>query len=145
MRSIVKDTFTFIRNDGNKKLIISSHGGYLKNTFVTPVTLKFPSVQNYCAKGKVTRIAAMSDNEFDTEPAGTGGITDYKLSNFQFDRYTDFQEVLGMGFDVVTIQRGQHVKLTTILGSPELNLFGYTEVYCMFCRVPLQAQYVKVM
>jgi len=144
MRSIIKDNFTFIRNDGNTKLIISSHGGHLKNTFQTPVTLKFLSVQNYCAYGKVTRIPAMAEREFETEPAGTGGLTDYKLSNFEHDHYTSFLEVLGQGFDVVTIQKRTHVKLTTVLNSPEIHLYGYTVVYCLFCRVPLQAQYVKV-
>lgn len=145
MRSIIKDAFTIIRNDGNTKLIISSHGGQLKKTFQTPVTLKFLSVQNYSAYGAVTKIPVMAEKEFETEPAGTGGLTDYKLANFEDDHYTSFLEVLGQGYDVVTIQRRKHVNLTTVLKSPEIHLFGYTEVYCLFCRVPMQAQYVKVM
>jgi hypothetical protein len=146
MKAIVKDKFTFIRNDGNRKLIVSSHGGYLGSTFTTPVALKFLAHQNYCAKGQVTRVAAMADNEFETERAGTSNITDYELTNYQYDDYSKLVEVVNDNqFDVVTIQKNQKVKLTEVLASPEINLFGYSEVYCMFCRVPMQRQRVKVM
>ncbi len=145
MKSIIGDKFTFIRGDGNKKLIISSHGGWLSSTITLPAHLHFPAKQNYCAYGQVTNITAMSAKEFDTETQGTGGVNDYSLSNFEKDNPLSFYEVIGQGFDVVTIQKGQTVKLSEILTSPVFNLHAYTDVYCMFCRVPMQAQRIKVM
>jgi hypothetical protein len=145
MRSIIKGNFTFMREDGNTNLIISSHGGHTNSPFTTPVTLKFPARQNYCATGQVTRIRAMADNEFETERIHTGGLTDYTLSNFEDDEYASLVDVVRNGFDVVTIKKKKTAKLTDVLGSPEIGLFGYKTVYCMFCRVALQPSRVKVM
>jgi hypothetical protein len=145
MRSIVKDNFTFIRGDGNTRLIISSHGGYHGSTFRTPVNLHFMAHQNYCAKGQVTKVLAMSNKEFETETGGTSGINEHELTNFEHDSPGALLEVPQRGYDVVTIQKGKHVLLSTILTAPEINLFGYTDVYCLFCRVAMQVRYVKVM
>ena len=145
MHSVIKDSYTFIRNDGNTKLIISSHGGYHSGTFRTPVNLRFMTHQNYCAKGQVTKVLAMADREFETETAGTFGINEYELTNFEHDVPGKLLEAPLSGYDVVTIQKGKHVLLSTILSVPEMALFGYTDVYCLFCRVAMQATYVKVM
>ena len=146
MRSVVCDNFTFIQGDkSSKKLIISSHGGWLKDTIKLPANLHFPAKQNYCAYGQVTRIPAMTDREFETETAGTGGVNDYELSNFEKDNPQSLFDVVAAGFDVVTIQKSSKVKLSEILAAPTFTMAGYTDVYCMFCRVPMQAQYVRVM
>ena len=145
MRSIIEDSYTFLRKDGNTKLIISSHGGQSGKTFQTPITLRFPARQNYCAYGSITRMLSWTDKEYEEEPANTGGLDDYTLSNFEHDQYDEFKKVTEAGFDVVTIQRGKDVKLTHVLNNKNIRLHGYTVVYCMFCRVATQAKYVKVM
>jgi len=145
MRSIIEGSYTFMRKDGNTKLIISSHGGQSGKTFQTPVRLMFPARQNYCAYGAITRMLAWSDKEFEEEPANTGGLDDYTLSNYEHDQYDHFTEMTEAGFDVVTIQKAKNVALTDILNNKNIALHGYKVVYCMFCRVATQAKYVKVM
>lgn len=147
MKSIIKEGFTILRQDGNRKLIISSHGGYLNSTLrgVAPANLHFMIHQNYCAKGQVTNVLAMSPREFETETRGTSGISDYALSNFEHDVPAELFKAVAAGFDVVTIQKGKQVKLSQVLACEEMGLYAYTDIYCMFCRVPMQATYVKVM
>ena len=145
MRSVIKENYTIIREDGNTKLIISSHGGYHTGNFRTPVTLHFMSHKNYCAKGQVTKVLAMDPREFETETAGTSNIDEYELTNFEHDVPDKLWEAPKGGYDVLTIPKGKHVLLSTILTAPDVRLFGYTDVVCLFCRVAMQVQYVKVM
>jgi hypothetical protein len=133
------------KQQGNTKLIISSHGGYLGSAFKTPINLHFMSKQNYVTRGQVTNVLAMAAKEFETESSGTSSITDYQLSFFEHDVPANINEAVQNGMDVITIKAGKKVKLSTILTDMPTWGLGYTDVYCMFCRVPMQASRVKVM
>ena len=134
------------KKQGNTKLIISSHGGYLTSTFKAPVNLHFMTHKNYCAKGQVTKVLAMAASEFETETKGTSGISDYELTHFEHDVPAKIQEAVNSGMDVITIKPGKKVKLSAIVVTDMPTwAIGYTDVYCMFCRVAMQVTYVKVM
>jgi len=130
----------------NTKLIISSHGGWLDKALgKAPVNLHFLAFQNYTVRGQVSRVLYMALKEFENEKKGTGGITDYLLSYFPHDIEAKVQEAVAGGYDVIRIKEGRNVKLSKILSEMKAWKLGYTDVYCMFCRVPLQKKYVQVM
>jgi hypothetical protein len=130
----------------NTKLIISSHGGWLDSPLgKASVNLHFLALQNYTVRGQVSNVLYMALKEFENEKKGTGGLTDYLLSYYQHDKEEKVQEAVAGGYDVIRIKQGRKVKLSKILSEMKAWKLGYTDVYCMFCRVPLQAKYVQVM
>jgi len=142
MKSEIHSGYTIISGDAarSRNLIISSHGGMgsTSEEFHTPLPLKFLQSENKTTARQINSIGAMSDREFITEPAGTT-VREHILTWYEHDQFADIASAPTNGFDVVTIQHNQSVKLSEVVQLAAS--LGYQTIYCLFCRVSTVYEY----
>jgi hypothetical protein len=137
------DARNVVANSANKKLIISTHGGWsdgdgtFKPREKFGVVVSFYSNENYCVTGDTGD--ALS-GQVQTIDAPAVSVKNYELTRFEHDpNKKELSRHLNNNFDALKVRtkwigKGRRVRLKTVLQTLQNKGYLYPEICCLFCR-----------